>query len=265
MNSITIDRSILESFAGERFDRFHAFIDYAVLKFEGKSLSYRELAARWGWQPTGTAFRLIQMFEKELPPIGTVGGTPNGTVNGTPNTAPLVQVSVASGTPNGTPNGTVGGTLSTENGVSSQYNNARLTYLKEKHSTDKEPNPISDDLYNGSLSSECKEVAKKTPDRNKIPPTVEMVRKYCEERQNGIDPEQFVDFYTSKGWVIGKNCKMKDWESAVRTWEKDPRRKRETQTAKTVVKPNQFNTGIHERGSVDWDTFAKQNDALGAF
>lgn len=53
-----------------------------------------------------------------------------------------------------------------------------------------------------------------------IPPTVEEVRDYCSERNNGIDPEAFVDFYTSKGWMVGKN-KMKDWKASVRTWERN--------------------------------------------
>ena len=52
-----------------------------------------------------------------------------------------------------------------------------------------------------------------------IKPSVEEVRAYCQERNNGIDPERFVDFYEMKGWMIGKN-KMKDWKAAVRTWEK---------------------------------------------
>lgn len=50
-------------------------------------------------------------------------------------------------------------------------------------------------------------------------PSVEEVKAYCEERQNGIDPEQFVDFYESKGWRVGAQS-MKDWKAAVRTWEK---------------------------------------------
>ena len=37
-------------------------------------------------------------------------------------------------------------------------------------------------------------------------------------KNNGIDPESFVDFYTARGWMIGK-AKMKDWKAAVRTWE----------------------------------------------
>jgi hypothetical protein len=54
------------------------------------------------------------------------------------------------------------------------------------------------------------------------PPTVDEVTAYCGERKNGIDPEEFVDFYESKGWMIGKNG-MKDWKAAVRTWERRQR------------------------------------------
>lgn len=51
------------------------------------------------------------------------------------------------------------------------------------------------------------------------PPTLEEVVEYCRQRQNGIDPERFYDYYTSNGWKVGKNG-MKDWQAAVRTWEK---------------------------------------------
>lgn len=51
------------------------------------------------------------------------------------------------------------------------------------------------------------------------PPTLEEVQAYCQERKNKVDPQRFIDFYTSKGWFVGKN-KMKDWRAAVRTWEK---------------------------------------------
>lgn len=56
-----------------------------------------------------------------------------------------------------------------------------------------------------------------------VPPTVDEVKAYCDERNNKVDPDRFVDFYSSKGWMIGKN-KMKDWKAAVRTWEKDDRK-----------------------------------------
>ncbi len=49
-------------------------------------------------------------------------------------------------------------------------------------------------------------------------PTVEEVNEYCTERENGINANQFVDYYEARGWKIGNNS-MKDWKAAVRTWE----------------------------------------------
>ena len=52
------------------------------------------------------------------------------------------------------------------------------------------------------------------------PPTVEEVRAYCIERNNSINPEHFVDYYESKGWMVGRT-KMKDWKAAIRNWERN--------------------------------------------
>lgn len=52
------------------------------------------------------------------------------------------------------------------------------------------------------------------------PPTLEEVINYCKERNNSVDPQRFINFYESKGWMVGKN-KMKDWRASVRTWELD--------------------------------------------
>lgn len=52
------------------------------------------------------------------------------------------------------------------------------------------------------------------------PPSVDEVREYCLERGNAVDAERFVDFYTAKGWKVGKNP-MKDWKAGVRTWERE--------------------------------------------
>jgi hypothetical protein len=57
-------------------------------------------------------------------------------------------------------------------------------------------------------------------ERNIIPPTFEMVKKYCDERNNGIDPQNFIDQNTMRGWIYGKNkLKITDWQAAIRTWE----------------------------------------------
>lgn len=67
-----------------------------------------------------------------------------------------------------------------------------------------------------------------------IPPTPADVGAYCREKGYDIDPEAFVDFYTSKGWMIGKN-KMSDWRAAVRTWTRSQRPQRQEKTAKPNV------------------------------
>ena len=47
-----------------------------------------------------------------------------------------------------------------------------------------------------------------------IPPTVEEVYLYCEERHTGIDAQRFVDYYTARGWKG-----IKDWKAQIRVWE----------------------------------------------
>ena len=52
-----------------------------------------------------------------------------------------------------------------------------------------------------------------------VKPSLDDIRAYCLERKNSVDAETFFDFYESKGWKVG-NQPMKDWQAAVRTWEK---------------------------------------------
>lgn len=54
-----------------------------------------------------------------------------------------------------------------------------------------------------------------------VPPTVEEVEEYCRERGNAVDPQLFVDHYTANGWKVGGRAPMKDWQAAVRTWERN--------------------------------------------
>ena len=74
------------------------------------------------------------------------------------------------------------------------------------------------------------------------PPTVEEVRAYCNEKGYAVDPERFVDFYASKGWMVGKS-KMKDWKASVRNWERQD---------KKVPKKNTY-VDFEQRTDVDYD------------
>lgn len=50
-------------------------------------------------------------------------------------------------------------------------------------------------------------------------PTAIQVAEYGKSIGYNIDGERFIDFYTSKGWLVGKTP-MKDWKACVRTWKK---------------------------------------------
>ena len=99
------------------------------------------------------------------------------------------------------------------------------------------------DVYTDKYSIDKDSIDKKEEGADKpqrfIPPTVQEVDAYCKERNNGIDAQSFVDFYSSKGWMIGKN-KMKDWKASVRTWEKRelPQKKKQYTTAEQYKAPN---------------------------
>ncbi len=77
--------------------------------------------------------------------------------------------------------------------------------------------------YHMETETETEDVNKKTKGKRFVPPTVEEVRAYCQERKNTVDPEKFVDTYASNGWKVGKNkTPMKDWRAAIRSrWEKN--------------------------------------------
>lgn len=76
----------------------------------------------------------------------------------------------------------------------------------------------------------CK--AGKLPTRVRFsPPSIEDVRDYCgEQGYTAVDPQRFVDYYASNGWMVGKN-KMKDWKAAVRGWNSRDKEKIAPQTA----------------------------------
>jgi hypothetical protein len=74
------------------------------------------------------------------------------------------------------------------------------------------------------------------------PPTLDEVIEQCNKTGASIDPQGFIDFYESKGWMIGKN-KMKCWKAAIRTWSRKEREKKQVQPVKQKREP----TGLRGR------------------
>lgn len=101
---------------------------------------------------------------------------------------------------------------------------------------------------------EIKNIKKEEPKGSKKkfePPSVDDVGAYCRERGNHVAPQTFVNFYESKGWMVGKNH-MKDWKAAVRTWERSGR-------SDSGGKVNQFNQFQQN----DYDMDALERELLG--
>lgn len=71
--------------------------------------------------------------------------------------------------------------------------------------------------------------------KNNIP-TLEEVKEYCLERNNGIEPQTFIDYYEARGWKFKTGHPVKSWKACVRTWEN--RRKQPVDMLTDVQKRN---------------------------
>lgn len=185
----------------EAFGKFHAWIDLLLLANHqdrhinvrgimvpvkrGQVLASEEfLADRWKWS-RGKVRRFLQYLEQQ---------TVQQIVQHKNNICTVISItnySIYQG--NGTADGTADGTT---NGTA-----------------DGQQTDIPNKLKKGKNEEEIGAT-------NFIPPTVDEVKSYISERgYSWLDPEQFVNFYQSKGWMIGKN-KMKDWKACIATWKK---------------------------------------------
>ena len=129
------------------------------------------------------------------------------------------------------------------NAISAMANDSKIWQNMADTDTDTD----TDNDINNIKEKESKKKSADKPHRSFVPPTVEEVRDYCQERNNGIDAQSFVDFYDSKGWFVGKN-KMKDWRAAVRTWEQRSR----GQPKPKIEVDNSFRKAMRESEVVDF-------------
>jgi hypothetical protein len=81
-----------------------------------------------------------------------------------------------------------------------------------------------DRLDQDSIGKDSMDESAKPTVKKFTPPTLQEVIGYCNERKNKVDPQRFINHYTSNGWMVGRN-KMKDWKAAVRTWENNDKPK----------------------------------------
>lgn len=63
-----------------------------------------------------------------------------------------------------------------------------------------------------------------------VPPTLEEVEQYIQEKGYGMSAVDFWEFYACKGWMVGK-VSMIDWKMAVNRWEREDKAKRQNRPA----------------------------------
>lgn len=79
-----------------------------------------------------------------------------------------------------------------------------------------------------------------------IPPTLDEVAAYCNERHNGISPSAFIDYYEARGWKYGTSKPMVNWKAAVRTWEQKEKGRTHTQGEQQKKATEEVNARIFE-------------------
>lgn len=77
-----------------------------------------------------------------------------------------------------------------------------------------------------------------------IPPTVEEVKKYAEERNSIVDAEYFVDYYAANDWKDSKGNKVKNWKQKFITWDKRDKNSSQIRASVNYVdNPNDWSEG----------------------
>ena len=114
--------------------------------------------------------------------------------------------------------------------------------------------PIEEKLIDNSTSNNTNNntmnIGVVTPEKKVkkvfVKPTLTEVIDFCNETQANIDPQDFMDFYESKGWMVGKN-KMKCWMSCVRRWKRMEVEKNREKHEKNMAKQAKQNEQLRNR------------------
>jgi hypothetical protein len=119
---------------------------------------------------------------------------------------------------------------------------------KGKEKSSPSHSPVKEkSLKEGTEEEKKIECVKKTTRARKafVPPTLDEVRAYCQQRGNNVDPVQFWEYFNEGGWVDAKGQPVLAWKQKLLTWERfnggRPNR---------PLKPNEIH-GSAGRGPID--------------
>ena len=118
--------------------------------------------------------------------------------------------------------------------------NEETNALKEKiKCLKKEIEMLKNNNIGENNNTQKSENTPKTEKKEKFKaPTVEEVQEYCTERGNNIDAQHFIDYYSARGWMLGKNH-IKDWKACISTWARNASFKPQKHNEQTEKKYDQ--------------------------
>ena len=97
-----------------------------------------------------------------------------------------------------------------------QHQSRIVALSKNDKASDEAPDKALDKAHIKATDTIYKQ---ETKNNKFIPPTFNDVLEYCMQNNLDVDGVKFINFYESKGWMVGKN-KMKNWKAAIQTWVK---------------------------------------------
>ena len=115
----------------------------------------------------------------------------------------------------------------------------------------------------GQLNKDELNTDKKNTDNKRfVPPTLDEVTAYCNERGNDVNPEYFIAYYASQKWKKSNGQPVSNWQQCVITWEK-----RNNGTNKQQQKPQtkfekQKEKGYYGGTEIDADEVRKAYERL---
>lgn len=93
--------------------------------------------------------------------------------------------------------------------------NADVTQVKQLCNGEIEKELEKDKEIDKEIDNKCASTKQKR--KRFVKPTISDIEQYCSEKNISINAQQFIDYYESNGWKVGRNS-MKDWQATVRRW-----------------------------------------------
>lgn len=93
--------------------------------------------------------------------------------------------------------------------------NADVTQVKQLCNGEIEKELEKEKELDKEIDNKCASTKQKR--KRFVKPAISDIEQYCSEKNISINAQQFIDYYESNGWKVGRNS-MKDWQATVRRW-----------------------------------------------